>query len=587
MQAEGPNKSEELLQRYAKQRREQGGDFSLHPATRRLLQGEVTRELRGRAKEERGWLTWFGLWRGRFAAGAAVAAVLFTGVWIFWNGQNKGPMQVADARMPAKEGWLEARSANDGIQPEPVKQIATAPVPVQRKLAARQKLVELQSERDDGFDRRAKRERPADVKLGVAEPVPRPNPVSRRESRSYFADFGFIIARTNGIADYTPSLTPVPNTWALPTGSTSGLMASLYSYAVTDFYALGNQSPSPPGDTMAAASALALGSSISNSVSLADNAALYYQAPAPLPLLTAKDGRDGVRRRSELSDLSKAKPEQLALTRGGTEANRASLGRGDISIPSAPSAADNPVLAGVLATDKAKEKKPTTVALDRNGASAIATTGLPGLAPDGSTMKFSRLRTPAVENEVVLAESVTDEFKKDFGRAQSQVLARFTVEQRGRAVRVVDSDGSLYDGDMDTPLAGELGVTFEAAQAAAGAKAGVVREQAAGFAEANASRAQESSFRASGSNVTLRQFVVVNGTFTQGANAASAVAGGANGVVNAPVPSPQSALRRGVASGGSFATMAGVNTNSPVAIEGTVRIGATNLQWFKAVREPR
>src|SRR5438874_1271374 len=125
MQPEGPKKTEELLQRYAKQRREQSGDFSLHPATRRLLQGEVAREFDAGKREERRSLGWFGLWRGRFALGGAVAAVLMTGAWIYWNGGNQKPMKLADAKIAAKEEMFAKRSADDGPRPEPTKQTAS------------------------------------------------------------------------------------------------------------------------------------------------------------------------------------------------------------------------------------------------------------------------------------------------------------------------------------------------------------------------------------------------------------------------------------------------------------------------------
>ena len=95
MMPEGPNQAEELLQRYAKERRERGGDFSLHPATRRMLQGEVARQFgKAAANEERpAWLAWFGLWRGRFAIGAALAAVVLASVWIFRNPTGRAPEQ--------------------------------------------------------------------------------------------------------------------------------------------------------------------------------------------------------------------------------------------------------------------------------------------------------------------------------------------------------------------------------------------------------------------------------------------------------------------------------------------------------------
>src|SRR6185369_14909740 len=79
MPAEGPNKNEERLQRYAKERRAQAGDFSLHPATRRLLQGEVARQF-GPAKPERTWQQWLVLWRGRLLLGGSAIALAIIGL---------------------------------------------------------------------------------------------------------------------------------------------------------------------------------------------------------------------------------------------------------------------------------------------------------------------------------------------------------------------------------------------------------------------------------------------------------------------------------------------------------------------------
>ena len=65
MSEETPNQSEERLQRYAKERRAQGGDFALHPATRRMLQGEVARTfgVKESAAKSRGLFSWLN--RGR------------------------------------------------------------------------------------------------------------------------------------------------------------------------------------------------------------------------------------------------------------------------------------------------------------------------------------------------------------------------------------------------------------------------------------------------------------------------------------------------------------------------------------------
>src|SRR4051812_4249835 len=77
------NKAEELLQRHAKERRERGGDFALHPATRQLLQGEVARHYGAAAQTERraGIAAWFTAWRSVSFA-AALVVVLGVGAWI-------------------------------------------------------------------------------------------------------------------------------------------------------------------------------------------------------------------------------------------------------------------------------------------------------------------------------------------------------------------------------------------------------------------------------------------------------------------------------------------------------------------------
>src|SRR3954468_19193804 len=97
---EGPNKNEERLRRYAKKRREESKEFSLHPATRRLLQGEVAREFGGRAKPERNRLSWLGLWRGRLALGAGLMALLTVAVWVLSSGPNvkQSQMKLAGAK---------------------------------------------------------------------------------------------------------------------------------------------------------------------------------------------------------------------------------------------------------------------------------------------------------------------------------------------------------------------------------------------------------------------------------------------------------------------------------------------------------
>src|SRR6185503_5973576 len=105
------------------------------------------------------------------------------------------------------------------------------------------------------------------------------------------------------------------------------------------------------------------------------------------------------------------------------------------------------------------------------------------------------------------------------------------------------------------------------------------------------------SFRASGSNVTLRQMVVVNGRFapatdTLTARRLAAPAGsGSSSPVNTPAPTSASSTAPNRTNGGAqrpgFGGRYGYTTNQSATIEGTVRIGTTNQQWFRAVRSSR
>ncbi len=123
MPPEGQNKSEELLQRYAKERRGQGGDFSLHPATRRLLQGEVTRQFGARAKKGTGGRSWFWIWRGRLAVVSMLAVVVAAGVWVFSNDQSKKPVMNMAAVAPRANDFL-LQPSEQAVRAKMEKQIA-------------------------------------------------------------------------------------------------------------------------------------------------------------------------------------------------------------------------------------------------------------------------------------------------------------------------------------------------------------------------------------------------------------------------------------------------------------------------------
>ena len=101
---------EKQLRAAAKQRRgEAGGKFDLHPATRRLLQGEVLRTLErnpGAAQRK----TFFGLTWMRFAAATCAVTVLCFGTWAFLHNPKqlaKQQLAMADNK-PASPAKMES-----------------------------------------------------------------------------------------------------------------------------------------------------------------------------------------------------------------------------------------------------------------------------------------------------------------------------------------------------------------------------------------------------------------------------------------------------------------------------------------------
>ncbi|HMP83626.1 MAG TPA: hypothetical protein PKA41_13075 [Verrucomicrobiota bacterium] len=108
---------EKLLRRHAKQRREESGaDVELHPATRKLLQGEVARQFPKATENKRPATGAFpALWT-RLAYGVcAVAIVGVIGALVFPAlNRAKSTAQFAKADYPAQ---AEAESLSRGIQP--------------------------------------------------------------------------------------------------------------------------------------------------------------------------------------------------------------------------------------------------------------------------------------------------------------------------------------------------------------------------------------------------------------------------------------------------------------------------------------
>ena len=93
---------EKLLRAYAKKRRNDPGAASeLHPATRRLLQGEVARRA-AKPGKERSWLDFLTALRPRMALVLCLAGLVLVGVFL-WPGLSPSKTKSQLAYQPAKE----------------------------------------------------------------------------------------------------------------------------------------------------------------------------------------------------------------------------------------------------------------------------------------------------------------------------------------------------------------------------------------------------------------------------------------------------------------------------------------------------
>jgi hypothetical protein len=117
MPPEPSNRADERLRQYAEKRRAESGDFALHPATRRMLQGEVARHYAaGRARAGAGGIfAWLTRWR-LAAYAAACLAVLGTGAWLATDSIRKN----APASMAKMDSNVASAYANQPVTTEAV-----------------------------------------------------------------------------------------------------------------------------------------------------------------------------------------------------------------------------------------------------------------------------------------------------------------------------------------------------------------------------------------------------------------------------------------------------------------------------------
>lgn len=534
MPEETPNKADELLKRYAKERRGQAGDFSLHPATRRLLQGEVTRTFgRSGGAKQRSWFTWLGSWNGRLAFGTAAAAVVVTGFLIAWNSkQDRRALELAQATFPVRE--TQATRRQDRVLAE--KEVTTVDTVALADAPASATRMEVES-------------RVASKKVmagGENAPLLANGPAAAPATRAGETFYSYGISATNYSDELSLSLKRAPET----------LSATAQSLSVAYFDGSNLRGGSTAGASAAFGATVSAADALS-SVSVANAASGAPKQPGELEML-------------------KTAP---ALAASGVEpsgaASRARTARPNSAAPVAT--------APPTAVATAPAAPPLTSLEVRN--SPVKPQSLP--EEGTANARFSR----SAPSDATKASD--DRFGTRLQRAATPVLANFTIEQTGQTVRIVDADGSVYDGTVELPPRAEADFDADARRAD---KEALVREKLAESKVDTAPRHQEITFRAAGSNVTLRQTVMVSGRIAStnsalvsgalGGVAGRGVAEASKSRVASELRTDTAARRSGVSGEPGFSGRYRSATNAAASIEGTVRIGATNQQWFRAVRQP-
>ena len=567
MQPEGPNKSEERLQRYAKERR-QGADFSLHPATRRLLQGEVARQFGARAKAERAGLSWLGWWRGRFAFGGALAAVLITAGWFYFNGgvQKRARMELADAKLSQTEKGIALESDRFAFGAEVEKSVVATAPPALRD----ERVNKPAPARSRALDGIVANDLQLGAKLETDNLVVMSDTRESNEVVHYFADFASVLPMTNAVVT-AYSIAPVTDLWnyqsLTPTSQTS--LAEKADAGVVANWGANRGFGGAAGAT--------------DSVLFAENAPRFNMLNTPLPQVALRNESEEAKRVQELSDLTKTQP-QIAYK---NVAEPLALAPQNITAPAAP--AQRPADASGLSESLAAVQSVGQKGIESRSAVGNRGAGLSRSDVNNSQTFFRQSFVPAEETPSAAKQLEAAVAKKSEDTVASQVLSQFTVEQQGNSVRLMDFDGSVYNGVIDAPAAAEAGKLKEDVGRD---KDGTALNRALNEQQVrqsgDASQSGEYSFRASGSNVALRQFIVVNARFRHGTNASLGVGQRGFGTAGnvtlpredaaAPAPTGPPATRRTVDRFGRAGA-----TDSPVAIEGTVQIGTTNVQRFLAV----
>jgi hypothetical protein len=124
MASEPEKKIEHLLRAYGQKRREDAGaPLEMHPATRRMLQGEVARQKKGAPKERPWWMSFF-LMSPKLAGVVGLFAIVAVGGWVIYQSERKpGPVSTEVISQSEMKAPAEPLLADDRVATADSKQV--------------------------------------------------------------------------------------------------------------------------------------------------------------------------------------------------------------------------------------------------------------------------------------------------------------------------------------------------------------------------------------------------------------------------------------------------------------------------------
>lgn len=415
---ESERKIEKLLRTYAKKRRAQAGDpLSLHPATRRMLQDEIARNV-PKPDEEDESVTLWELFRQRWAMLLGFALIVFFVATMFLPALSsaKKKAQTATAMGNLKQIGVAAQMAaeeNNGKLPASLDALTN-------QLASDKILTD--PENGKRFIYVASGENYDSL---TSNSVLAYSPAEKRGRAVLFADGRVEVVNSARFSEFTnrglPELAFTEDSMHRQLAETPAEVAS------------GNAAAAPP-------------------------------------TVSAPPKSDG--------DWNKSKPADLGIAAPGT-------GELAANVPAAPAATFNRLVAAQRATDNSSTTQTNSI----------------------------QFASAALHN---LTFGLQNSFKNTILSANAAfVLANFQVQQNGSAIRVVDADGSVYEGSLQPES-----LAAQNAPAPSVTAAPVQAERQRTITSQDVSQAaQNYFFRVTGTNLTLKQNVVFTGSLLAISNA--------------------------------------------------------------------